>query len=128
MNRRFRITGALHPSENRYRGDFYGSHGPIPLRRLQPGEILPHSQAFYTACLAAGFPQDPDQNHPESTGILFDGKRARGVEAESGGQRFTVEANQIVLSAGAIASPHLLLLSSVGPAEHLRSLGGEGGP
>ena len=54
---------------------------------------------------------------------LFDGKRATGVEAESGGERFTVEGDQVVLSCGAIASPQLLMLSGVGPAEHLQSLG-----
>ena len=37
--------------------------------------------------------------------ILFQGKRAVGVEAESGGEVFTVEADQIVVSSGAIASP-----------------------
>jgi choline dehydrogenase len=54
--------------------------------------------------------------------ILFEGKRAVGVECESGGEIFTVEGEQIVLSAGGIASPQLLMLSGVGPAEHLRSL------
>jgi choline dehydrogenase len=55
--------------------------------------------------------------------LLFEGKRAVGVEAESGGQRFTVEGDQIVLSAGTLASPHLLLLSGVGSAAQLRPLG-----
>ena len=55
--------------------------------------------------------------------ILFDGKRATGVEVESGGERFIVEADRIILSAGAIASPQLLLLSGVGPGEQLRGLG-----
>ena len=55
--------------------------------------------------------------------ILFDGKRATGVEVESGGERFIVEGEEIVLSAGAIASPQLLMLSGVGVADHLRSLG-----
>ncbi|MCE2463005.1 MAG: mycofactocin system GMC family oxidoreductase MftG [Dehalococcoidia bacterium] len=55
--------------------------------------------------------------------ILFDGKRATGVEVESGGERFIVEADKIILSAGAIASPHLLMLSGVGPREQLRDLG-----
>jgi choline dehydrogenase len=41
--------------------------------------------------------------------LLFDGRRAIGVEVESGGERFTVEGDQIVLSSGAIGSPHLLL-------------------
>ncbi len=55
--------------------------------------------------------------------LLFDGNRAVGVEAESGGEIFNIEADQIVLSAGAIASPHILMLSGVGPAEHLTANG-----
>ncbi len=55
--------------------------------------------------------------------ILFEGKRAVGIEAESGGEVFTVEADQIIVSSGAVASPQLLMLSGIGPAEHLRSLG-----
>jgi choline dehydrogenase len=45
------------------------------------------------------------------------------VEVESGGEKFTVEGDQITLSAGAIGSPHILLLSGVGPAEQLKSIG-----
>ena len=55
--------------------------------------------------------------------ILFEGNRVSGVEVESGGEVFQVEANEIVLSGGAIASPQILMLSGVGPADHLRSLG-----
>ncbi len=55
--------------------------------------------------------------------ILFDGKRAVGVEVESGGERFVAEGEQIVLSSGAIASPQILMLSGVGPAAHLKQLG-----
>ena len=55
--------------------------------------------------------------------ILFEGLQAVGVEVESGGETFQIEADQIVLCAGAVASPQLLLLSGVGPAEELRSLG-----
>ncbi len=55
--------------------------------------------------------------------VLFHGKRAMGVEVESGGEVFTVPGEEIVLSAGAIASPQLLMLSGVGPADHLRDLG-----
>ena len=55
--------------------------------------------------------------------IPFDGKRATGVVVESGGEAFTVEGEQIVLSGGAVASPQLLMLSGVGPADHLRGLG-----
>ena len=55
--------------------------------------------------------------------VLFDGKKAIGAEVESGGDVFTVEGEQIILSSGAIGSPHLLLLSGVGPAEQLRRYG-----
>ena len=55
--------------------------------------------------------------------IVFQGARATGLLVHSGGETFAVTADQIVLSAGAIGSPHLLLLSGVGPAEQLEGLG-----
>ena len=54
--------------------------------------------------------------------ILFDGRTAVGVEAESGGEIFQVFGNEIVVSCSGIASPRLLMLSGIGPAEHLREL------
>jgi choline dehydrogenase len=55
--------------------------------------------------------------------ILFSGHRAVGVEVDRGGETFVVEGEEIILSTGAIGSPHLLMLSGVGPASHLHSLG-----
>lgn len=54
--------------------------------------------------------------------ILFEGMRAVGVEVESNGEVWTVEGEEIILSAGGLKSPHLLLLSGVGPTEELRHL------
>lgn len=54
--------------------------------------------------------------------VVEDGK-AVGVEAESGGKVFRIDAGRVVLSSGAIRSPHLLMLSGIGPADHLRQLG-----
>jgi choline dehydrogenase len=59
--------------------------------------------------------------------ILFDGKRAVGVEFSRGGPGGTVEradaAREVILSAGAIGSPHILQLSGVGDPEHLGRIG-----
>jgi len=55
--------------------------------------------------------------------ILFEGRKAVGVEVDSGGERFVVSGRQMVLSAGAIASPQLLMLSGIGPAAQLQSFG-----
>jgi choline dehydrogenase len=55
--------------------------------------------------------------------ILFDGCRATGVEVEAGRSVQVVEGERIVLSAGAIGSPALLMRSGVGPDAHLRELG-----
>lgn len=144
-------------------GDFHGSSGPIPVRRHPPETWNQVQSAFFAAATTLGFPEDPDLNHPEATGvgavplnnpggvrmstaltylaasrhrlnltvkpnaaarrILFQGQRATAVEVDSGGETFVVEGEEIVLSAGAIASPQLLMLSGVGPADQLRSLG-----
>ena len=55
--------------------------------------------------------------------VLLDGQRAVGVQAESGGEIFTLRGNRIVLCAGAIRSPQLLMLSGIGPREQLERFG-----
>jgi choline dehydrogenase len=54
--------------------------------------------------------------------ILFDGSRAVGIEAQTRGTIATYDASrEVILSAGAINSPQLLLLSGIGNQVHLRS-------
>jgi choline dehydrogenase len=150
-------------SDADFSDEFHGSAGPMPVRRSRREDWLPHARAFYQACLEAGFPEHPDQNHPQSTGvsprarnttdgmristaqaylgparertnltirgdasvrrIVIEKGRATGVIVESAGETFEVAAREIVLSAGAIGSPHLLLLSGIGPGEDLRRAG-----
>ena len=150
-------------SDTDYSDDFHGTDGPIIAHRFKRETWLPAQVAFYEACRAAGFPDSPDHNHPDSTGIgpiplnnpngirfstalgyldqarhrlnltlrsdctvhriIFEGNRATGVEVESGGEKFVLEGEEIILSAGAIGSPQLLMLSGVGPREQLSSLG-----
>lgn len=59
-----------------------------------------------------------------ATRILFEGRRAVGVEFRQGGHLRQVHATrEVLLSAGALLSPQLLMLSGVGPGEHLRAHG-----
>jgi choline dehydrogenase len=59
-----------------------------------------------------------------TTRVLVDGGRATGVEYRQDGRVHTVRATrEVVLSGGAVNSPQLLMLSGIGPAEHLRSVG-----
>lgn len=56
--------------------------------------------------------------------ILFEGKKAVGVEWLHGDQLQSVNANrEVILSAGPIASPHLLQLSGIGPGRVLKQAG-----
>ncbi|QND56277.1 GMC family oxidoreductase [Mesorhizobium huakuii] len=56
--------------------------------------------------------------------ILFEGKRAVGIEYLQNGQTKTARAGrEIILSAGSINSPQLLQLSGVGPSALLKGLG-----
>lgn len=58
------------------------------------------------------------------TKILFDGKRATGIQYRRGGQSVEIRARrEIVLSGGSVNSPQLLQLSGVGPAGLLKDIG-----
>ena len=59
----------------------------------------------------------------QATRLCFEGRRCVGVEVLRGGVRKTVRARrEVILAAGAVASPHLLQLSGIGPASLLQSL------
>ena len=142
---------------------YHGADGPMPVRRRQERPWPAIQQAFYDACLAAGYPACPDKNGPDPAGVgvipsnnvdgvrisaalaylnpararpnltvrgdtlvrrvLIDHGRAVGVEAEHDGEVARYEAGQVVLCAGALRSPQLLMLSGVGPADDLRAHG-----
>ena len=155
-----------------FANDGHGQHGPITVRRFPRTTWLPEQEAFYNACLAAGFPACLDLNAPDAPAgigplplniaspvpnqrdgirnstarcylpsevrqranltiwpdcmvhrLLFAGHRATGVQLVRQGQATAVQGGEIILSAGAIGSPHLLMLSGIGPAQPLRQLG-----
>ncbi|MCW0236317.1 MAG: GMC family oxidoreductase N-terminal domain-containing protein [Ferrovibrio sp.] len=58
------------------------------------------------------------------TGIVIENGAATGVAYVRGGEKVTLSARrEVVLSAGAVGSPHILMLSGIGNPGHLKSVG-----
>jgi len=56
--------------------------------------------------------------------VLMDGARCRGVEYHVGAATLVAECTgEVVLAAGTVGTPQLLMLSGIGPADHLEGLG-----
>ncbi len=60
--------------------------------------------------------------HAQATRVLWEGRRAVGVEYRRHGRTATVRAREVILAGGAINSPQLLLLSGIGPGAELRAM------
>jgi choline dehydrogenase len=64
------------------------------------------------------------ESHARATRILFEGSRVVGLRFVKEGETHDVTVSrELILCAGTVHTPQLLMLSGVGPAEHLRSLG-----
>ena len=56
--------------------------------------------------------------------VTLDGRRATGIIYQKDGQERSASARrEVILAGGAVNSPQLLMLSGIGPGEHLRDLG-----
>ena len=88
-------------------------------RNVKVGERCSAAKAFLTPHLDR--PNLTVITHAHTEKVLFEGNRAVGVQFSSKGQQQTVMANkEIVISSGAFGSPQILMLSGIGPAEHLQ--------
>ena len=83
-------------------------------------------------CSAAAAYLDPARNRENLeivTGahvakVVMEGKRAVGVQYRSGSNEVTIKANrEVLLAAGALQSPQILMLSGIGPGAHLQEHG-----
>jgi choline dehydrogenase-like flavoprotein len=63
------------------------------------------------------------ETHALTTRVCLEGQRAVGVDYRHRGRDMRVEAGSVILAGGAINSPQLLMLSGIGPADHLREHG-----
>ncbi len=86
------------------------------------GERFSAAKAYLTPHL--GRPNLKVLTDARTTRILMDGRRAVGVEASVGGQLQQFKAaREVLLSAGALQSPQILMLSGIGNAAQLRQHG-----
>ena len=73
---------------------------------------------------AKGRPNLTVLTHAQAERVLFDGRRATGVQLRRNGvPGRAMAAGEVILSSGAIGSPQLLQLSGIGPGAHLQGLG-----
>jgi choline dehydrogenase len=94
--------------------------GPIP-RNIQ-------ERARYGAAVAYLLPAHDRKNltvlgDALVTRLVIKDGCATGVEVVTNGESTVVEGRDVVVSAGAVGSPQVLMLSGIGPAAHLQSLG-----
>ncbi len=109
-----------YPSVADHNDPWSSGAGMIPMNRR--GDARVSSAVAYL---------DPARGRPNLTimasttvdRVRFEGTRAVGVEVIRDGARERIDGGTVVLSAGAVGTPMILLRSGVGPAEELRQLG-----
>jgi choline dehydrogenase len=96
--------------------------GISPVPRNQDGELRASSLATY---LRGARERESLRIVSDAVAlrILWDRTRAVGVEALAGGRRQELTADRVVVCAGSVGSPHLLMLSGLGPRSVLEAAG-----
>ncbi len=102
-------------------GEFGEGYSPLPLS----------NDGDARRSTAVGYLDDATRKRPnllvlgetQARRILFANGRAAGVEVSRKGTVETITADNVVVSAGALHSPWLLMLSGIGPAAHLKQHG-----
>ncbi|KAM0326281.1 hypothetical protein ACHAQA_006879 [Verticillium albo-atrum] len=95
------LTRKGSPSNNITYGSLASSYGPL----------TPESLGKETSNLTVDVLSQPDR-------ILFDGSKVVGISTNTG---TVLASKEVILCAGALRTPHLLLLSGIGPKDHLSS-------
>lgn len=125
------------PNDKRNRAAYEGVTTLIPLatacgKRNGPREFIRAVEKIYPRQLTI-------RMNTLATRVLFDGKRAIGVECRVGEHLYRADPNakgerpyctkeyhctrEVILAGGAFNTPQLLMLSGIGPEEHLKSVG-----
>jgi choline dehydrogenase-like flavoprotein len=109
------------PGISRFLAEEDYTFGPFP-RTMRSGRRIDAYQAF--VAVEAVAKRVSVRTNTQVSRIVFDRKRAVAVECHEQGKAITYAARKgILLCAGAIESPALLMRSGIGSAPHLQSLG-----
>ena len=131
-----RIAREVMPQFGRAVGEAFSATG-LPFRTDQNAEfedgIFPpafSNRNDQRVSTAAGYLDATTRARPNLTiwadseveQLQVEGRRARGVVVARGGQRVTVGAGRVILTAGALQSPAILMRAGIGPAAALQAL------
>ena len=109
---------ALRPDMN---GEFGEGYSPLPLSN--DGTARRSAAVGYLDASTRRRPNLQILGETQVRRILFANGHASGAEVRRNGAVETITADNVVVSAGALHTPWLLMLSGIGPAEHLRQHG-----
>ncbi len=101
--------------------DFRDGFGPLPTSKFEDKRAS--SAICYLDAATRARPNLTVSAGVEMKRLLVEGTQITGVEIESGGGRQRLTAREVIVSAGALQSPAVLLRAGVGPAAHLRECG-----
>src|SRR5262249_36377523 len=102
-------------------GDFGEGYSPLPLSN--DGSARRSTALGYLDAATRRRPTLQILDQTQVRRILFAGGRASGAEVRRNGGIETISADNVVVSSGALHTPWLLMLSGIGPGEHLRRHG-----
>ncbi len=113
-----RLGFSMRPDMN---GAFGEGYSPLPLSN--DGNARRSTAVGYLDAATRRRPNLQILDQAQVRRILFADGRAGGAEIRRNGAIETITADNVVLSAGALHTPWLLMLSGIGPGEHLRRHG-----
>ena len=112
---------AGYPRNPDFNGAALEGFGPFQVTHRN-GERFSAAKAYLTPHLSR--PNLQVMTGAQVLRVRFEGRRAVGVDVRMGGAEQSLSAQrEVILSAGALQSPQLLMVSGVGPGAHLQSLG-----
>lgn len=96
-------------------------HGPQPMNKVR-GERMSAALCYLTAAVRAR-PGLRVEGDTLVRRVLFEGRRATGVEVEQAGEVRVLPASRVVLAGGVFGTLGILLRSGIGPRRELERLG-----